>query len=838
MIQYGSTDQFVSHSVVNRAYVRPYALCVLDLSGGCTKKVSVSANAIAHIRLRTLVPFVEKVRTQREPNTRRKQVLHVPVQKRQPYLQSALVYINIRSSCSIPPFMNKAMRPNLLAVVVALLLLPPPYACETAAELRANNAKAKNADGTSARKLQLLRQLAESSYSTGNGGEVHGDGAEQLSDGGESQGNHGRRGAERREFRDYGGQSAHGVGSKSSGASLDLQSRHSTSSSAVSVVRSQLSQFGTYWRKHAMAEAAAALRQASKALSELALYRQKNQQRASDDDSDPVGSACAAIADTCNEYAGYMLFAGMEDGSHTDWPRLVSALFSTLWAIAELSDRWVVVTDQANAGLSAWMRPGDLRTFAKAVVSVADRGSALQPQTVLLARYAICHTFFLDGKLDKAASAIETAVMAIADDTDNKGLAESSLVLTSLHVLYAHVLLAQGHREAAVDRCVVLASSDMDFNIVYRCVLPRLPLPVPQADRPAFTLDEIDTLLSRVAADTPHGGSSVTNLHLADIGQWKSFGARSDSLLRLPQDGFADARISARLQCDVRSSAVKSAQTLQPHDVKLLIVVPAVAQEGARLLENLREWARDRQFPCSSETNTKQQTDLMLLFSRTPAETPSWLQSGFKGGIDQALAELVGEAAHTCFGRTTVRFANLTAAQEHYQGAWVATGPNNLFYPLLVEDDELHDGRYDYIFWMETDAFPVQRGWLDRLREESTSPRGFWRKGPTQRPLLPPDMLGMVGPHHYHMNAVGWYRVGDPCYREFLRRVREDHREEPFDVSQHRYLHDRARFNIFQEWAHKFVYTDVLQNWIGGWKLSEVLSTSPNTVIVHGKERL
>jgi len=168
-----------------------------------------------------------------------------------------------------------------------------------------------------------------------------------------------------------------------------------------------------------------------------------------------------------------------------------------------------------------------------------------------------------------------------------------------------------------------------------------------------------------------------------------------------------------------------------------------------------------------------------------------------------------------------------------------------------------------------------------------------------QRPLLTHGLLGVVGPHHYHMNAVGWYRLGDPCYREYLRRVREEHTEEPFDVSQHRcesgliltttyrsygrsictnphlipfnrFLHDRAHFRIFQEWAHKFVYllrrrsshaiqtpslclwfwgsvyggfmprsryTDVLQNWIGEWDAREVVHASPNTVIVHGKER-
>ena len=122
----------------------------------------------------------------------------------------------------------------------------------------------------------------------------------------------------------------------------------------------------------------------------------------------------------------------------------------------------------------------------------------------------------------------------------------------------------------------------------------------------------------------------------------------------------------------------------------------------------------------------------MLLFSRTPEETPEWL-GGSKADADVALRELVGEAAG-CFGRVGVRYANLTAAEEFYEGAWVATGPNNLFYPLMVEDDALHTGEYDYAFWLETDAFPVQNGWLDRLREESVAPRGFWRKGPTQVP--------------------------------------------------------------------------------------------------------
>lgn len=61
---------------------------------------------------------------------------------------------------------------------------------------------------------------------------------------------------------------------------------------------------------------------------------------------------------------------------------------------------------------------------------------------------------------------------------------------------------------------------------------------------------------------------------------------------------------------------------------------------------------------------------------------------------------------------------------------------------------------------METDAVPIASGWLERLFEEARTPRGLWRKGPSQLPLQHPAYLGVVGPHLYHMNAVGFYRIG------------------------------------------------------------------------------
>lgn len=49
------------------------------------------------------------------------------------------------------------------------------------------------------------------------------------------------------------------------------------------------------------------------------------------------------------------------------------------------------------------------------------------------------------------------------------------------------------------------------------------------------------------------------------------------------------------------------------------------------------------------------------------------------------------------------------------------------------------------------------------------------------------------------MNSVGLYRLGQPCYRELMRRVEADFEEpQPHDVSTHLFLHDPRHFHIWQ----------------------------------------
>ena len=87
------------------------------------------------------------------------------------------------------------------------------------------------------------------------------------------------------------------------------------------------------------------------------------------------------------------------------------------------------------------------------------------------------------------------------------------------------------------------------------------------------------------------------------------------------------------------------------------------------------------------------------------------------------------------------------------------------------------------------------------------------------------------------MNSVGLYRLGEPCFRALLRRVEREHPRQPHDVSTHIWLHDPRRFHIWQRHAHRFLYTDVVQNRLDAWDAEAVRRVSADTVLVHGKER-
>ena len=94
-----------------------------------------------------------------------------------------------------------------------------------------------------------------------------------------------------------------------------------------------------------------------------------------------------------------------------------------------------------------------------------------------------------------------------------------------------------------------------------------------------------------------------------------------------------------------------------------------------------------------------------------------------------------------------------------------------------------------------------------------------------------------ISTHHYHMNSAGLYRLGQPCFVALLRRVAEEHPQQPHDVSTHLFLHNPRHFRIWQAHAHRFLYTDFVQNRLDEWTLAAVHAVSTDTFLVHGKHR-
>ena len=156
--------------------------------------------------------------------------------------------------------------------------------------------------------------------------------------------------------------------------------------------------------------------------------------------------------------------------------------------------------------------------------------------------------------------------------------------------------------------------------------------------------------------------------------------------------------------------------------------------------------------------------------------------------------------------------------------------PSCLRPPPLFTSQVHHD--YDFMLWMETDMVPISSGWIQRVQEEASSPRGFWRKGPLQQPALD---HGIVSTHHYHTNSAGLYRLGEPCFIALMRRVQADGPTAPHDVSTHLFLHNPRHFAIFQQYGHRFHYTDFVQNRLDEWTVEMARQVSPETVFVHGK---
>lgn len=271
------------------------------------------------------------------------------------------------------------------------------------------------------------------------------------------------------------------------------------------------------------------------------------------------------------------------------------------------------------------------------------------------------------------------------------------------------------------------------------------------------------------------------------------------------------------------------------------VAVPLTSFEEPALVENLARWNEPGlvpRFPSDAAPTTA--LVVVLNGKRQPA---------FEDRIRAIFDGLEHVAAS--FSSLDFQYCELDASEDYYERDYTQSvgpagykaGPNAQFFRTM----ELLRPYGGYAFQMETDCYPVRPGWLTELERVVAAQDPFWVMGSIYRGV---GTLDREYRHHINGNAV--YAVGDDEFHTFLSEVwrpvlRAAVEARPvmaYDcVLPVHFAEDGHGWNQHQRHAHRFRYTDYIQNHAGraelergeGKDLRSIRAASPQTYVVHGR---
>ena len=316
----------------------------------------------------------------------------------------------------------------------------------------------------------------------------------------------------------------------------------------------------------------------------------------------------------------------------------------------------------------------------------------------------------------------------------------------------------------------------------------------------------------------------------------------------------SDAAAQTSPPSPARISAVGGELFQNSKPASLVIVVPYTFRDAEKVEKGLQKWSRPGD-PCptvrmlSSSSPPGRDSSTGASTTASPVDVLFWFNRDLDNPRYARDASIVREIflealkpAADCFGRVEFESARLTEEEDAYP-----FGPSNQWYDLFLSP-ECPLANYDYAFWCEHDLMPVQPGWVDALlREVTFSSVDFFVKGSLHRGrklddiVLYPDEASWVG----HINGNALYKANDPEFTAMISQTREANRgsmsfTSSFDTAmwiQHVTSY-ASRWEKYQSYAHKFQYTDLIQNlcqdvsWPTGAR--DLVARSPGTFLVHG----
>lgn len=202
----------------------------------------------------------------------------------------------------------------------------------------------------------------------------------------------------------------------------------------------------------------------------------------------------------------------------------------------------------------------------------------------------------------------------------------------------------------------------------------------------------------------------------------------------------------------------------------------------------------------------------------------------------QSIYWSLSPVARSCFAEFEIISAGLPVHTDtHFAGSQA------MFEALINNTVSIVDMRY--VFWMEPDAVPIRADWLNTLDRACRTGERFWVKGSALRHELNPEVITQRYGRDflYHINGNALYNMHPDEYPAFYRNhilpyLQTKHaRHMAFDLSLARFLLASENERIWRENAHRFHYTEIIQNrWGENYSPVERAQQFPNTCIIHG----
>lgn len=276
------------------------------------------------------------------------------------------------------------------------------------------------------------------------------------------------------------------------------------------------------------------------------------------------------------------------------------------------------------------------------------------------------------------------------------------------------------------------------------------------------------------------------------------------------------------------------------------VVVPACAGELPQLVRNLLLWSIPDFFPFEEELPRPVTLHVVWNDSPDPRRDRLIEVALETAGLSRSFS---GVASHYC---------RLPPEEDHYDRdprsgpvseLGFYPGPNRMFFDLL---DSVGPG-YESIFLMETDCFPLRRGWIDELLVLSEKLPEAWVIGSRYCGI---ERLPTSKRNHLNGNAI--YRTGSPEFREFSREIwkgmlaRYAASREPrvaYDSFPEELVSERTEgidqpevARIAEVIERRFRETETIRNY-GALKdnrqlrlrLDDIRSRHPDAAVVHGR---